>query len=169
MAYFGIAFIIAIAYLIEWLDTKADEKQTAKIERTHEQMYALIDENFSGREARERKAQVDAMIGALHKDIGKEYKPKNIKQVTTVEERKMRVKEELNGTADGTELLKAKLLDALDEGFGYPDNDDDDWYYEEHTHDEKREHLVQYYMSTGCSREDAEASADNFFDFAKGI
>lgn len=167
MAYLGIAFILAIAYFIEWLETKSDDKQTAKIERTHKEMYDLIDEHYSGREARERKAQVDAMIGALCKDNGREYKPKNLKQVTTVEERKKRIKAELNGTADGSELIRAQLLDALDMGFTAPSNDSDNWYYEEHTDDEKREHLIQYYISTGVSRSEAEADADKFFAFVR--
>lgn len=168
MAYLGIAMILAIAYLIEWLEVKADEKQTAKVERTHEKMYALIDEHYKGREARERKAKVDAMIGALHKDNGRNYKPKHLKQVTTVEERKTRIKAELDGTADDSELIKAQLLDALDEGFDYSD-DADDWYYEEHADDEKREHLIQYYIGTGISRGEAEVCADKFFAFAKEI
>ena len=169
MAYLGIGFILIIVYLIEWFDNRADEKHTADVERTHEQMYALIDENFSGREARERKAQVDVMIGALHKDNGRDYKPKNIKQVTTAKERKMRIKAELDGTADDTELIKAQLLDALDAGFGYPDKDEDDWYYEEHTHDEKREHLIGHFISSGYSRCEAEIKADEFYEFAKGL
>lgn len=161
--------ILAIACFVDWLEDRADRKQTAKIERKHAEMYALIDEYYSGREARERKAQVDAMIGALHKDNGKEYKPKHLKQVTTVEERKRRIKAELNGTANGDELLKAQLLDALDMGFCCPDNDDDDWYYEEHTDEEKREHLIQSIIADGLSREQAEISADEFIAFARGL
>ena len=167
MAYLGIAFILAIAYFIEWLETKSDDKQTAKIERTHKEIYDLIDEHYSGNEARERKAQADAMIGALCKDSSREYRPKNLKQVTTAEERKARIKAELDGTADDSELIRAQLLDALDMGFASPDDDEDDWYYEEHTDEEKREHLIQYYIGTGISRNEAEKSADKFFAFAK--
>lgn len=161
--------ILAIACFIDWLEDRAERKQTAKIERKHAEMYALIDEHYSGREARERKAQVDAMIGALHKDNGNEYKPKHLKQVTTVEERKKRIKAELDGTANGDELLKAQLLDALDAGFVCPDESDDDWVYEEHTEDEKREHLIQDIMRDGLSREQAEVSADEFIAFARGL
>ena len=99
MAYLGIAFILVIAYFIEWLEDLSDRKQTDKIEKTHTDMYSLIDEHYSGRENRERKAQVDAMIGALCKDNNRNYKPTKLKQVTTVEERKKRIKAELNGAA----------------------------------------------------------------------
>ena len=61
------------------------------------------------------------------------------------------------------------MLDALDNGFDCPDSDEDDWYYEEHTDDEKREHLIEYFISTGVSRSEAEVSADKFFAFAKGV
>lgn len=169
MAYLGIGFILAIAYFIEWLEDISDRKFTAKIEKTHRDMYALIDEHYAGREARERKAQVDAMIGALCKDNSRDYKPKHLKQVTTVEERKKRIKAELDGTADNSELIRAQLLDALGMGFNVPDNDGDDWYYEEHTDDEKREHLIQYYIGIGISRHEAEVRADKFFAFAKGV
>lgn len=169
LAFLGIAFILAIAYFIEWFDTMLDDKQTAKIERTHQDMYALIDEHYCGHEARERKAQVDAMVGALYKDNGKDYKPKHLKQVTTVEERKKRIKAELNGTADDSELIRAQLLDALNMGFDYPDSDADDWYYEEHTDEEKREHLIKHIMRDGLSREQAEISADEFIAFARGL
>lgn len=168
MAYLGFAMILAIVYLIEWLEKKSDEKQTAKVERTHEQIYSLIDEHYSGREARERKAQADALIGAYQKDNGRDYKPRHLKQVTTVEERKTRIKAELNGTADDSELIKAQILDALDAGFACPD-DDDDWCYEEHTQAEKRERMIQDIMADGLSREEAEASADKFFAFAMGM
>lgn len=169
MAYLGIAFILAIAYFIEWLEIRADNKSTSKVEHTHEKMYALIDEHFDGNEARERKAQVDAMIGALYKDNGKEYKPRHLKQVTTAEERKARIKAELNGTADGAELLKAQLLDAIENGFECPDEDGSDWYYEEHTQEERREHLIEDIINgSGISREEAEASADRFIAFAEG-
>lgn len=159
--------ILAIVYLIEWLEKKADDRVTAKVEDTHNKMYALIDEHYSGREARERKAKVDAMIGAYHKDNGRDYKPKHLKQVTTAEERKTRIKEELDGTADDSALIKAQLLDALEEGFTCPDYDSDDWVYEEHTSGEKREHLIQSIMADGLSRADAEKSADDFLAFAK--
>lgn len=168
MAYLGIGLILAIAYLIEWLDSRADDKHTAKIEQTHKEIYALIDENYHGREARERKAKVDAMIGALHKDHGRDYKPRHLKQVTTVEERKALVKAELNGTATDDNLLKAQLLDALDDGFACP-YEVDTWYYEEHTQEEKREHLIEYCMRTGASRSEAEVSADEFFEFVGGM
>jgi hypothetical protein len=47
---------------------------------------------------------------------------------------------------------------------------DDDWYYEEHTEEEKREHLIKYFIrEVGDSREDAEKHADNFFRFAKEL
>lgn len=168
MAYFGIAMILAIAYLIDWLEKKSSEKYNAKIEDTHKQMYDLIDGHFSGREARERKAKVDAMIGAISKGNGRDYKPEHLKQVTTVEERKGLVKAELNNTANDDALTKAQILDALDAGFGCPNNVDD-WYYEEHSQAEKRERLVQYYMNAGIERNKAEASADEFFGFAKGM
>lgn len=167
MAYLGIALILAIAYFIDWLEDRQEKKQTEKIEHTHEQLYDLIDEHYSGREARERKAEVDAMIGALHKDNGREYKPKNLKQVTTAEERKTRIKAELDGTANDDELIKAQLLDALDEGYICPSDTANTWYYEEHTQEEKREHLVQYYIGTGVSRQEAESYADKFFEFAE--
>lgn len=168
MAYLGIGFILAIAYFIEWLEELSCKKRTSKIEETHTQMYALIDEHFSGRENRERKAQADVMIAALCKDNNREYKPKNLKQVTTVEERKKRVKAELDGTATDDELIKAQLLDAIDCGFEF--DDDDYWYWEEHTQDEKREHLIQYFINdTGASRHEAEVSADRFFEFAGGL
>jgi hypothetical protein len=160
--------ILAIACFIDWLETRAEDKQTRTIERKHEEMYALIDENYSGREARERKARVDAMIGALHKDNGKEYKPKRIKQVTTVEERKRRIKAELNGTATNDALIKAQMLDALDEGFACLNEYDDCWIYEEHTDAEKRERLIQDIIASGSTRAQAEKSADEFMAFAKG-
>ena len=167
LAYIGLLMILAIAYFVEWVDDKANKKQTENLEHTHKEMYALIDGYCSGREARERKAKVDAMIGALCKDNGKEYKPKNIKQVTTAEERKKLIKAELKGTANDDELIKAQILDALDAGFSMPDEDDEydetDWYFEEHSADEKREHLIQYYMKSGVSRIEAEESADNFY------
>ena len=169
MAYLGIGFILAIAYFIEWLEELSNKKQTAKIEHTHTDMYALIDDYFVGRENRERKAQVDAMIGAICKDNNREYKPNNLKQVTTVEERKERIKAELNGTANDDNLIKAQLLDAFDMGFNCPDNDDDLWHYEEHTQGEKREHLIKYYTDMGISRSDAEKSADDFFEFVGGM
>lgn len=158
--------ILAIACFIDWLEGRAEDKQTAKIERKHKEMYALIDDTFEGREARERKAQVDAMIGALHKDNGKEYKPKNLKQVTTVEERKARIKAELNGTATNDKLVKAQILDALDAGFACPNEDDDCWRFEEHTAEEKRERLIQNIIADGLTREQAEKSADEFMAFA---
>lgn len=169
MAYLGLAMILAIACFVDWLETRAEDKQTAEIERRHEEMYALIDENFEGHEARERKAQVDAMIGALHKDKGKEYKPKRLKQVTTVEERKKRIKAELGGTATNDALVKAQILDALDAGFACPNEDDDCWRYEEHTAEEKREHLIQSIIADGLTREQAEKSADEFIAFAEGV
>ena len=168
MAYLGIAFILVIAYFIEWLEDLSDRKQTDKIEKTHTDMYSLIDEHYSGRENRERKAQVDAMIGALCKDNNRNYKPTKLKQVTTVEERKKRIKAELNGAANDDELVKAQLLDALDCGFEF-DDETDGWYYEEHTQEEKREHLIQYFINTGASRHEAEVSADNFFKFVGGL
>ena len=168
MAYLGFAFILAIAYFIEWLEVKVDDKSTAKVEHTHEKMYALIDEYYDGHEARERKAKVDAMVGALYKDNGKEYRPKNLKQVTTAEERKSRIKSELDGTADDTELLKAQLLDAIECGFECPDAADD-WYYEEHSQNERREHLIDSIIAeSNVSRQEAEAIADNFISFAEG-
>ena len=134
MAFVGLGMILAIIYLIEWLEDRADRKQTAEIEHTHEQMYALVDEHYSGREARERKAKVDAMIGAYQKDNGRNYKPKNIKQVTTAEERKALIKAELNGTANDDALIKAQLFDAIDNGFSCEyEDDEDDWAYQEHT------------------------------------
>lgn len=169
MAYLGLAMILAIACFIDWLETRTEDKQTAKIERKHEEMYTLIDENYEGREARERKAQVDAMIGALHKDNGKEYRPKHLKQVTTVEERKKRIKAELNGTATNDGLVKAQILDALDAGFACPNEDDDCWRFEEHTAEEKRERLIQNIIADGLTREQAEKSADEFIAFAEGI
>ena len=169
MAYLGLAMILAIACFIDWLEQLADDKQTRIIESKHKDMYALIDESFDGREARERKAQVDAMIGALHKDNGKEYKPKHLKQVTTVEERKKRIKAELNGTATGDELLKAQILDALDAGFACPDEDDECWRYEAHTAEEKRERLIQNIIADGLTKEQAEKSADEFMALAEGI
>lgn len=169
MAYLGLGLILAIAYFIEWLEDISDRKFTAKIEHTHADMYTLIDENYSGREARERKAKVDVMIGALCKDNGREYKPRKLKQVTTVEERKKRIKAELNGTANSDELLKAQLLDAIDMGFSAPEIDSDDWYYQEHTQNEKREHLIEHIMGNGCiTRADAEKSADEFMAFVGG-
>lgn len=161
--------ILAIACFIDWLEQIEYNKQTAKIERKHEEIYALIDEHYEGREARERKAQVDAMIGALHKDNGKEYRPKHLKQVTTVEERKRRIKAELNGTSTNDELVKAQILDALDAGFNCPNEDDDCWRYEEHTEDEKRERLIRNIIASGLTRADAEQSADEFLAFARGI
>ena len=168
LAYLGLAMILAIACFIDWLQQRADNKQTKKIERKHEEMYSLIDKHYSGREARERKAQVDAMIGALHKDNGKEYRPNHLKQVTTVEERKKRIKAELNGTATDDALVKAQMLDALDAGFACPNEDDDCWRYEEHTAEEKRERLIQNIIADGLTREQAEKSADEFIAFAMG-
>lgn len=167
MVYIGLAMILAIIYLVEWLEDRENKKHTAIIEKTHEQIYELIDEHYSGREARERMASVDAMIGAYQKDNGRDYKPASLKQVTTVEERKARVKAELDGTATSDELIKAKLLDALDNGFSYPALDDDDWIYQEHTSEEKREHLIQSIINDGYSREEAERSADNYLMFFK--
>lgn len=169
MAYLGLAFILAMAYFIEWLELRAKREQTAKIEEIHENIYSLIDEHYDGYEARERKAQADAMIGAICKDNGRDYRPQNIKMVTTAEERENRVKAELDGTADDSELIRAQLLDALDEGVKW-DCSDDNWYYEEHTDDEKREHLIEYFIrETGDSRSDAEKHADDFFKFAKEL
>ena len=168
MAYLGLAFILAIAYFIEWLEDRADKKQTSKVEEIHKDIYSLIDEHYSGFEARERKAQADAMIGAVYKDNRRDYRPQNIKMVTTAEERKKRIKAELDGTADDTELIRAQLLDALNLNLEY--DSDDDWYYEEHTEEEKREHLIKYFIrEVGDSREDAEKHADNFFKFAKEL
>lgn len=155
--------ILAIVYFIEWLEDLSDKKQTAKIEKTHTDMYALIDEHYSGREARERKAKVDAMIGALCKENNRNYKPVSLRQVTTAEERKALVKAELDGTANDDALIKAQLLDAFDAGFGCPNPDEDYWKYEEHTDAEKREHLIEYYINMGVSREEAERSADDLF------
>ncbi|MBR3241389.1 MAG: hypothetical protein IKF90_01645 [Parasporobacterium sp.] len=48
--------------------------------------------------------------------------------------------------------------------------EEDLWYYEEHTEEEKREHLIRYYMrELGDSREDAEIAADRFFEMVKRL
>ena len=171
MIYFGLAMLLAIAYFIDWLEKRSQERQTRIIEQKHKQMYALIDEHCGKNEARERKAQVDAMIGALYKNTNREYKPTSIKQVTTAEEREKRIRKELNGTAINEDnVLKARLLDALDSGALLPDDEEHYWRYMEHAEEEKIEHLAKCIMrDSDGSKEEAGQTARNLYEQMKMI
>ena len=62
------------------------------------------------------------------------------------------------------------LLNAAAEIQADKMTEEDLWYYEEHTEEEKREHLIRYYMrELGDSREDAEIAADRFFEMVKRL
>ena len=170
MAYLGLAMVLLIAYIIQAIDNKVGEKSTERCEQIHEEMYEWIDEHYTGHTAREYKAQVDATINATFKDNGREYKPSSLEQVLKGDELKERTQAEFEGNADDTELRNAQALDNLQELIdNCPLTPEQEWFYGEHTDNERREHLIASLMSRcGISREEAETRADKFKKFAEG-
>lgn len=170
MAYLGLGMILLIAYIIQAIDNKVNDKAIERCEQIHEDMYEWIDEHYTGHTAREYKAQVDSTINATFKDNGREYKPALLQQVLKGDELKERTQAEFEGNADDKELRKAQALDNLQELIdNCPLTPEQEWFYGEHTDDERREHLIASLM-TRCNigREEAEARADNFIKFTRG-
>ena len=119
MVYISILFILGIAYFVRFLDERDERKSKAKVEVVHQQMYDLIDEHFgdSPELAKEYKADADAYVCGVWKELGRDYTPTKVKQVTTAKERKERIKAENDGRGDiyrATKRNKAMLLDAID-------------------------------------------------------
>ena len=119
MVFFGVLVILAIAYAIRFLDNKSEEKSRREVEVVHKKMYDLIDEHFGSAPeiAREYKADADAYICGVWKELGRDYNPASVDQVTTAKERRERVKAEVDGCGDiyrANKRNKAMLMDAAD-------------------------------------------------------
>ena len=87
----GIIFLIVIALILEWLSSSKEGKIQRNIESAHKRAYEKIDEAYGDTlEAREYKADIDTLISRKLKEQNREYKPKDLKQVTTKKEREER-------------------------------------------------------------------------------
>jgi len=143
MAFFGLAMILLIVYGIEILDGMMQKKNDKTIEEIHRSAYDWIDENTDDPMlAVKRKAEIDTMVHDTMQSKGREYNPPVL-----------------------SEMSKENLINSIKEMMDDEATEEDRWYYEEHTEEEKREHLIQCYMRQfGDSREEAEAAADKFFE-----
>ena len=73
-------------------DKKRAERSTKAVEKAQAEWYEWLDENMHPIVAREAKAYTETYIEEYWKEQGMKYKPNELKQVTTVKERKDRAK-----------------------------------------------------------------------------
>ena len=170
MIYVSILLMLFIMYGIEYLDNKREARSTKSVEETQQKLYDLIDEHFGDTPAcaRERKAEVDMMIKQHWDDLGREYKPENVKQVTTAEERSKRSKAMRNGTYTeyrAHKLKKAQALDAIDDAI-----DEKLYQYDlEHEKNSGKEYFINKCMSNGDTYEVALGKYNNVIAFANSF
>ena len=155
MAFFGLALILLIVYGIDFFDSKIGKKNNEDIERIHKEAYEWIDKNTNDPAlARERKAEIDTMVHNTVALKGREYHPPTLKEVTDERERKERRSSENKSKKSFTAKDIEKLKELIDE------YEDIKWHYEEHTEEEKHEHLVKSLMKElNLTREEAEIKA----------
>lgn len=120
MVYIALLLMLAIMYGIEHADRKRKARSLASVEKTHQALYDLIDSEYGNTpaQARERKAEVDMIIHTHWNDIGRDYSPASVKEVTTKKERKERDKacnEGRYSAYSAQKFSKAQILDAIDE------------------------------------------------------
>lgn len=143
----GILMIIIIALLIDWVDTSRERKVQRDTEAAHKRAYDAIDKAYGDTlEAREYKAELDALV---ERELGKqhrEYKPEHLEQVTTAKERKERAMCERNGI----KYYSEPVINGIARGIAY---------------DKNFEHFVQQRMRVfGCTREEAEEIVKRNFE-----
>lgn len=148
MAFLGLAMILLLVYGIEFLETRAEKKNNKDIEEIHRRAYEWVDEHTDNPVlAVDRKAEIDKMIHDTAQSKGRKYTPPTLKEMT------------------GEDLVNAVAEIQADKM-----TEEDLWYYEEHTEEEKREHLIQYFMrECGDTRESAELAADRFYEMVKRL
>ena len=113
MAYLAIGIIFGFVILLHKIVDGADERNERKVEQIHKEGYALVDKYYGDRPylARAKKAEIDAMVHGEFAKYNRTYEPKELSEVTTSRERK---KYEKDGYSE-SEIIKAKILDAIDE------------------------------------------------------
>ena len=143
----GIIMIIIIALLIDWADTTREKRIQRDVENAHQRAYDKIDKAYGDTpEAREYKAKMDVLVEQIMDDKNHEYKPKNLKRVTTIKEREDRAKAGKNGVG----YVSEHAANALAKQMAYDKN-------------------FEYYVSQrmrvfGCSREEAEEIVKRNFE-----
>lgn len=135
----GIIMIIVIALLIDWLNESREKKVQSDVESAHKRAYEAIDEAYGDTiEAREYKAKMDMLVYQRLKEQRREYRPKELKQVTTKKEREERAKCE----SLGIDYYSKPVIDHV---------------ASEIARNKNFEFFVQQRMRVfGCSREEAE-------------
>lgn len=135
----GIIMIIIIALLIDFLNETREKKVQSGIEKAHQKAYDAIDKAYGDTlEAREYKAKMDMLVDEKMKEQNREYKPKNLKQVTTKKEREERAKFD----AKGVKYYSKPVIEHAAQRIAYDNN---------------FEYFVQQRMRIfGCSRAEAE-------------
>ena len=114
MVFLGIAMLLLIVILIEFLQKRTDDSYSRDIEKKHKELAEMYQGNPLV--VREMKARAETMIHSGMKEYQDiDYKPKGIKEVTTPEERAARRKAELEGKKYIHEWTEDQINDVIEE------------------------------------------------------
>ena len=125
MIYIVIAIIVFLLRMIDRADRKRLERSTKAVEQAQKDWYEWIDENMNPLAAREMKAYSETLIQDRWDSLGlADYKPTEVKQVTTKKERKARAKAYHAGETYTRELTDDEISEIAvqympDEAFKY--------------------------------------------------
>lgn len=111
MIYIIILVFFLFAKFVNYMDNKRVTRSTEAVEKAQAEWYAWIDEHMKPIPAREVKAYTETVIAETWGDNGMEYRPKNVKQVTTAKERKERAKAYHSGKTYAPKLNDDQILE----------------------------------------------------------
>lgn len=112
MIFLGIAILLVIVCIIEFIQNRIDNSYAKDIEKKHKNLIDMYQGNPLV--VRELKARAETMIHSGMKEYQDiDYKPTSINEVTTPEERKARRKAQVNGKKYVHEWTEDQINDVI--------------------------------------------------------